>query len=676
MTRGRRVNAVYGGGPTVEEGMLEDHLNGENYDEQLVEEIDKETWTPKQEIVAKWRHLTDVIDANNSYVVVPDAEAKDGIRLTVMWVMAVRDSVLKARLCARDFASDKRDDLFAPGATSLTNRVIDLKAVKNGLGTYTVDVTAAYNTLEEPELVYVRPPQEWLDERAKQGLDTRVRWNILWLLPGRRVAAKIWVEHLGQIHKEMGFVQNQAVGQFYHHANKKVTCEIHMDDIHGCGPTENIEEVLSDMRSNLKLKKAMVHEPNTYYQHLKRYRHVVSDGWLIRANPSHVQVVAKRLGLETAKFAVVPLSEALRPSAEDSEEPLYDEWKSEYRSLVMTLLYASLDTAEVQFALRTVTTDMQEPSMKSSDILKKVTKYLKGVLEEGVWFPVVGKPDVLKVSTDSDWAGDRRTRKSTTCIVVQCGNCTLYTASVGQSIHSQSSGEAEFYAAVSGMQAGLGLQYLMATIGMPTTIELQLDSSAAQGVLWRSCVGKIRHLEVKTRWVQRLVSDGKVTVKAVPGAQNVADIGTRILTHDRIEDLKNNIGIKNLLELVPKQFTSQAAAIQTPFGKKVAAMIAFLGPQAAATSGTVCRRDLEHFAQAKEDIWPSIVQVILACLAVGFGMGLAVGCYFGRQTEKATTASKMSQAQTTYTRKATQPRFRPLADTAHGGVRGPMEVTE
>ena len=486
----QKVSAVYGGGPVVEDEMLEGYLSGETFDEQLVEEIDEETWTPEQESEAKWRHLTDVIDANDSYVVVPEAEAVGGIKLTVTWVMAIRDSLLKARLCARDFASDKRDDLFAPGATSLTNRVIDLKAVKNGLCTYTVDVTAAYNTLDEPELVYVRPPKEWLDHRASQGLDTKVRWRMLRLLPGRRVAAKIWVEHLGQIHKDIGFVQNEAFGQFFHHPKKNVTCEIHMDDIHGCGPTKIVEGIVAQMHTKLKLKKAEVHEANSYYQHLKRYRHVVLDGRLIRANPSHVLVVAKRLGLETAKCATVPLSEALRPSVEDSEEPLDDEWKSEYRSLVMTLLYASLDIAEVQFALRSLTTDMQAPSMKSWERLKKVTKYLKGVVDEGVWFPAVGKPNVLRVSTDSDWAGDRRTRKSTTCIVIQCGNCTLYTASVGQSIHSQSSGEAEFYAAVSGMQAALGLHYLLGSIGMPTTIELQLDSAAARGVLWRSGIGK------------------------------------------------------------------------------------------------------------------------------------------------------------------------------------------
>ena len=104
----------------------------------------------------------------------------------------------------------------------------------------------------------------------------------------------------------------------------------------------------------------------------------------------------------------------------------------------------------------------------------------------GVWFPTEGNTDKIIVSTDSDWAGCKRTRKSTSCIVIQCGGCTLYTASVGQSIHSQSSGEAEFYSAVSGVSAGLGVQYLLHFMGMKTTVEVQLDSSAARGALWRS----------------------------------------------------------------------------------------------------------------------------------------------------------------------------------------------
>ena len=168
------------------------------------------------------------------------------------------------------------------------------------------------------------------------------------------------------------------------------------------------------------------------------------------------------------------------------------------------------------------------------------------------------------------------------------------------------------------------------------------------------------------------MADGKVTVKAVPGVQNVADIGKKILTHDRIEELKKKVGIKNLTELVPRAGAAQAAAVaaagvQTPFAKRVAAMLALLAPKAVATSAAVCRRDLQEFTEQEESSGPGILLVVAVSMAVGFAVGLALGCYFGKVVEKVKqTFDKQSQSQVTYTRKATAPRFKPLPEAAHG----------
>ena len=79
---------------------------------------------------------------------------------------------MKSRFCARDFNKrEKRDDLFAPGSTKDTGRLIDFTAVKNDLVTFTVDITAAYNTLFELETVYLKPPKEWMEIRAEKGHD-------------------------------------------------------------------------------------------------------------------------------------------------------------------------------------------------------------------------------------------------------------------------------------------------------------------------------------------------------------------------------------------------------------------------------------------------------------------------------------------------------------------------
>ncbi len=71
--------------------------------------------------------------------------------------------------------------------------------------------------------------------------------------------------------------------------------------------------------------------------------------------------------------------------------------------------------------------DLKTPTVKSWERFNRVTKCLKAVSHEGVGFPAIIAPDKLIAPTDSDWAGCKRTRKSTSCFVLQCGGCTLFT---------------------------------------------------------------------------------------------------------------------------------------------------------------------------------------------------------------------------------------------------------
>ena len=52
----------------------------------------------------------------------------------------------------------------------------------------------------------------------------------------------------------------------------------------------------------------------------------------------------------------------------------------------------------------------------------------------------------------------------------------------------------------------------MKFLGWDLPVVVALDSAAARGVLQRQGCGKIRHLEVKTLWVQQLVLEGKVKI--------------------------------------------------------------------------------------------------------------------------------------------------------------------
>ena len=86
-----------------------------------------------------------------------------------------------------------------------------------------------------------------------------------------------------------------------------------------------------------------------------------------------------------------------------------------------------------------------------------------------------------------------------------------------------------------GSSEALHIQQLLAWLGDPRRLEVFSDSAAARSILSRLGVGKVRHLQVKLLWVQRLVNSGQVLVSKVLGTENVADIGTKPLAASAFE---------------------------------------------------------------------------------------------------------------------------------------------
>ena len=99
-----------------------------------------------------------------------------------------------------------------------------------------------------------------------------------------------------------------------------------------------------------------------------------------------------------------------------------------------------------------------------------------------------------------------------------------------------SSGEAEFYGVVRGAGHGLGYQALLADLGIAVPLRVWTDSSAALGICSRQGLGKLRHLDTHTLWVQQAVRSRRIELKKVPGQENPADLLTKhSLTRERVE---------------------------------------------------------------------------------------------------------------------------------------------
>ena len=138
-------------------------------------------------------------------------------------------------------------------------------------------------------------------------------------------------------------------------------------------------------------------------------------------------------------------------------------------------------------------------------------------------------PALIQTYVDSDWAGCRRTRKSTSGGVIYFGGAAVRGWSSNQAVIALSSGE-EDYAALKGASASLGFQSMLRDLGIRAPLTLFTDSGAARGIIHRVGLGKLRHLETGYLWLQAAVKAKRLQVRKVLGTENPAYLFTEHLS--------------------------------------------------------------------------------------------------------------------------------------------------
>ena len=177
---------------------------------------------------------------------------------------------------------------------------------------------------------------------------------------------------------------------------------------------------------------------------------------------------------------------------------------------------------------------MSSPAEGDWVALKRLGRYLVDKTRVVVNFPYQEAVKKVTVWVDTDYAGCRRTRKSTSGGVVMLGKHLIKGWSVTQAVIALSSGEAEYYGIVKGSSVGLGIRSVLADLGCRARLVVCMDSSAAKGMASRKGLGKVRHVEVNQLWVQEKVGNGEVELRKVEGSENLADALTKHLDGEGI----------------------------------------------------------------------------------------------------------------------------------------------
>ena len=127
---------------------------------------------------------------------------------------------------------------------------------------------------------------------------------------------------------------------------------------------------------------------------------------------------------------------------------------------------------------------------------------------------------------DSDWAGCRTTRKSTSGCVIELLGSAIQAFSRTQGTVATSSGEAELYAIGSGVSEGLGIVNLLeeGELLPKVTMSVLTDSTSATASATRMGVTKLtRHIQLRFLYMQDLGANNILKVKKV-GTKEIQQI--------------------------------------------------------------------------------------------------------------------------------------------------------
>ena len=202
-----------------------------------------------------------------------------------------------------------------------------------------------------------------------------------------------------------------------------------------------------------------------------------------------------------------------------------------YRSNTMRAAYLSQDRVDIAETVKCLSRAMAAPREEHLAQLKRLVRYLKGRPRCVIRYERQDARSArLRVHTDSDWAGEAVTRRSTSGMVIRRGSHLIRHSSTLQTSIGLSSAEAEYYAMTKGAACALGSQSMLRDWKIEVSIELFCDSSSARSFAKRRGLGKQRHIDTRYLWLQERVALKHLKVLSVRTDDNPADLFTKALS--------------------------------------------------------------------------------------------------------------------------------------------------
>ena len=485
----------------------------------------------------------------------------------------------RARLVGRELKKDRRDDLFAATPPLESLRMIlsicasnqrEYQRERNFI-VMSNDIKRAYFYAPATRPIFIKIPNEdWED-----GDDDRVGQLNLSLY-GTRDAALNWSKTYSDVLENVGFVKGRASPCNFFHPSRQVSVTVHGDDFTSTGPEAELRWLDRQLRTRFEVKTEFLGPGENHAKQIRVLNRVLTwgtEGLTYEPDQRHAEIIIQAMNVTKAVTTpgsrddtqqagppnVTEIKNTPKPPRHcnndhdaatqqtpydhdatggsrqltlsaltgGDEPPLPTQEASVFRALAARANYLAQDRPDVQYAVKEIARRMASPTGHDWALLKRLARYLLGAPRGILHFYWQEIPTQFDVFIDSDWAGCKATRRSTSGGAAKFGWHTIKSWSTTQTVVAMSSGEAELYSLTKGAAQTLGLMSLAQDLGIAAGGKLHTDANAALGIIQREGLGKLRHVNVQYLWIQDRIRGGELQACKVPGQNNPADMMTK-----------------------------------------------------------------------------------------------------------------------------------------------------
>ena len=261
---------------------------------------------------------------------------------------------------------------------------------------------------------------------------------------------------------------------------------------------------------------------------MHRIIRITEDGWEYEAGQRHADLIVQETGAATMSTLTHPGGEKKTMEEEEEEDSveIVGAEATRFKAVAARANYLAADRPDVQYSVKEICRNMAKPVNGDWHKLVRLGCYLNGAPRCVLCYEWQAEGAALTGCSDSDWAGCKRTGKSTSGGLVQIGTHLIKSSSRTQDSITLSSAEAELVALSKLAMEVLGVRSTAVewcVIDEQVACKPYTDASAALSIATRQGAGKMRYINVSSLWLQEKSLLKVLQYEKIKGEDNPSD---------------------------------------------------------------------------------------------------------------------------------------------------------